>query len=160
MNRSHRQEAEFATTSRLLACLLNEGLIGATIEKNADRENGSWILLQGLKDSQDQTAHLRIRVALRHDARLSWTGSLPTSFVEPTDLAPPVLVKYNGIENGREDSEERVELHPGKLFVTIATFWLDDELIEPKIRTEMTDELTNCTENQGWSVGCEACKRQ
>ncbi|KAL9112206.1 MAG: hypothetical protein Q9187_007816 [Circinaria calcarea] len=119
------QTAEFETTRRLFAYLVNESLVRTTIVHEAESENeiANWMELLSVKETQATARRPRIRVARSSDATLSRTGKPPStlSFLQPEDLAPPVIIEYRTSIDDEGSSKEVKEFHPAVLFDVIAT---------------------------------------
>lgn len=146
------QAAEFETTRRLLACLINEGLVQTRIVSKSESEPVTWLQLQNLKETQPQPAGPRVCVATSSDAKLSWTEKPQGLFLQPDDLVPPVIIEYGnagGDVEGSEGSKKVVEFRPAKLFDLIATWFLDPELIDSAVREQIGEELNSSARNQG-----------
>ena len=112
----HTQAAEFEITRRLFACLINEGLIGATIVQTPEFGVSTWLELQNLNESPGQPTRTKVQVATSSEARVSCTWESLESFMQPNDLTPPVIIEHKISDSNPAGSGELIEFHPATLF--------------------------------------------
>ena len=152
MTLSRTQLAEFETTRRLLSCLVNEGLVYASVVHGTSFGVSTWLELRSLKKNIGGSATTSIRAATSPDTRLTWTGQPLKALVQPSDLAPPVVVvSHRNDDTNPAALREIVELNPAIIFETAGQWFLDNEL-ESEVREQMANELRNSAQNQGPSL--------
>lgn len=149
MSSSRNQAAEFETTSRLVACLVNEGLVNATVVDSTKSDITTWIELHDSKNTQAHAARLGIKVAASSHAKLAGIRKPPGLFLQPDDLIPPVIFEYRSDGSALGGSKELLTCHPSELFDVIANWFLDQGLMESAVQKQITEELTNSAQNQG-----------
>ncbi|KAI9929654.1 hypothetical protein MW887_001129 [Aspergillus wentii] len=129
-----RQHAFFETTKRLLAELVNEGLVQATVvDSKADAEQ-RCLKLKSITTGDNKTITVRLRPGTIIETRLDQTIGV----VRPDSLQPPVVLRH--------DETETEELDPGYIF-TFITSWLADEA-ESTTLEQIALELQNSARNQ------------
>lgn len=130
---SRHDQACFETTKRVLAEVVNEGLVYGKLEAAAPG-GPEMLCLQSLLSPQNGDL---IKVAVKAGTVIESRNSLVVSAVRPDSLQPPVI----NIDTGEE------ELNPGTLFKFLSTSFSDvaDEIVLDAI----VQELRNSADNQG-----------
>ena len=146
---SRTQAAEFETTRRLLACLVNEGLVQATIVHASESKPVTWLELQSVKAPQLRPAQPRVRIATSSHVGLRSSEKPLGLFLQPDEIVPPVIVEYRNDGGHVDGSEKVVEFCPAKLFDIIATWSLDQGRMSSAVREQIAEELNSSARNQG-----------
>ncbi|KAI5805935.1 IucC family-domain-containing protein [Geopyxis carbonaria] len=118
------QQACFETTRRLLACLVNEELVQATVQSF---NNTQWLCIH---DKPQKQHRLRLYVPLSGPVDIR-------NLLDPEDLLPPVVIEEVNESN-------RIELDPGVIFKLVYPWFGDDK----KIGENITQELESSAELQ------------
>ena len=132
--------AQFETTRRLLACLINEGLVDTVFEASPSQQN-SGLHLQALSGSQQESSLRRLRVALdsKFDADASFDGN-------NYPIAPEYLTLPVRLENKVGDIWN--ETSPSKILQAIQG-WICCSIADGSSFENATRMLQNSAENQG-----------
>ena len=130
----HRQ-ALFETTKRLLAEIVNEGLVDATI---GGSENDQYVYLHS-RFPAAMDASKWVKVGVREGAVLETRDGKVAAVVRPDSLQPPVVI-------GNGDGQEE-ELNPEIIFRFLSS-WLIKDAGEDTLN-EIALELGNSARNQG-----------
>jgi hypothetical protein len=125
----------FETTRRLLAALINEGLVHAVI-KGAKNDFHRCLYLSR-NDSSGENCSIVVQAA--PGALIEDRNGEVLPAVQPSMLCPPVMVKGLGVENKISD--------PGDLF-TLITPWFED-MASQQVLEEISRHLQNSGSNQG-----------
>lgn len=134
---SRHDRALFETTRRLLAEIVNEGLVDATIGGSSD--NPHLNLLPRVDVKSD--AAKWVRVGVKPGTVLETKDERVVAVVRPDSLQPPVIIGFNGEE------EEREELEPGTLFQLLSPWMVEDA--SEDVLDGIAHELSNSAKNQG-----------
>lgn len=122
-----RQQAYFETARRLLAILVNEELVQATLQSF---NNTQWLCIHGDSQIEDRT---RLYVALCEP----WVD-ITSGILDPQDLVPPVIVET-------ATGARKIELDPTVIFNLVYPWFGEDE----KVRDRLILQIENSTQNQG-----------
>lgn len=137
---SRHDRALFGTTRRLLAEIINEGLVDATIGGSTD---SPYLNLLPRVDVQSDAAKW-VRVAIKPGTALETKDDRVVAVVRPDSLQPPVVIGFHGKE------EEREELEPGTLFQLLSPWMVEDA--SEDVLDDIAHELSNSARNQGESM--------
>lgn len=140
-SQTRKRAAQFETTRRLLAALVNEGLCSATI-KNESSSAQNWLCLRPRELSRDVTKIYKVKVGLSSAQLIKSTGDIVASLIRPDQLFAPVLV-----QTGNYFDTAREERDPGIIFQNIA-HWVGD-VCDLKTISSIKGKLQNSAENQG-----------
>jgi len=135
MKISKHSQALFETTKRLLAEIVNEGLVDATI---GGSKNDQYLYLHSHLPAA-KNASKRFKVGLRPGTVLETRDGKVAAVVRPDSLQPPVVI-------GNGDGQEE-ELNPEILFRFLSP-WLIKDADEDTLN-EIALELGNSARNQG-----------
>lgn len=127
---SRHDQALFETTKRVLAEVVNEGLVGAKVEVTAPRGPSTLCLL-----SPDDGSC--VKVGLKPGTVIEMKEGRVVSVVRPASLQPPVIV----------GDTRNQELDPGAIFGVLSAWFKDvanDTMFEAIVQ-----ELRNSARNQG-----------
>ncbi|KAJ5175036.1 IucC family-domain-containing protein [Penicillium canariense] len=127
---SGHDQASFETTKRLLAEIVNEGLVSAKLEVTAP--SGSQMMCI---QSTPQDGSL-VKVAIKAGTIIETRDDRVVSVVRPDSLQPPVTIA--GTDDG--------ELDPGTLFEFLSTSFGDTA--SETVLDEIVRELRNSADNQ------------
>ena len=130
---SKHDQAFFETTKRVLAELVNEGLVHATLEVAAPGISQTLCLCSVLHP-QDGAL---VKVAIKVDTFFETKKDRVVSVVRPDSLQTPVTIVKTGDE----------ELDPGTLFKILSTSF--SNLADEEVLDAMVQELRNSANNQG-----------
>jgi len=125
----------FETTKRLLAALINEGLVHAVI-KGAKNDSYSCLYLSRTDSSEEDCS---ILVQTAPGALIEDRNGEVLPVVQPSMLCPPVIVKGQGVESKVTD--------PGEIFTLISP-WYED-MASQQVLGEISRHLQNSGSNQG-----------
>lgn len=137
---SRHDRALFETTRRLLAEIINEGLVDATIGGSTD---SPYLNLLPRVDVKSDAAKW-VRVAIKPGTALETKDDRVVAVVRPDSLQPPVVIGFHGKE------EEREELEPGTLFQLLSPWMVEDA--SEDVLDDIAHELSNSARNQGESM--------
>ncbi|BCR87918.1 uncharacterized protein ACHE_40483S [Aspergillus chevalieri] len=132
---SKHSQALFETTKRLLAEVVNEGLVDATI---GGSKNNPYLYLHRRSPAMENDRKW-LKVGLQPGIMLETRDGKVTAVVRPDSLQQPVV-----ISNG---SGEEEELDPGILFQFLSPWLVEDA--DEDILNEIALELGNSARNQG-----------
>lgn len=133
-----RHRGCFETTKRLLAQLVNEGLVIAT-SLATDSEYRCQLIIHGSQECGAKDIWIKTNV--RPDTFIDIECGRVLPILRPESLLPPVIL------GGRASEEEIEELDPSTIFRFIFP-WLKHIADEALLET-MADQLRNTAENQG-----------
>ncbi|OQE21277.1 hypothetical protein PENSTE_c012G04829 [Penicillium steckii] len=136
----HQNEANLEATKRLLAEVVNEGLVSATVESLDSSEERFLVLSSNSEHAQRPNTN-RIRVNLRPDTHICLRDGQVISLVRPNSLQPPVILSD---DNG---TDVKTTLQPETIFDAMRPWLLDDGADEPMLE-EIGKELANSCNNQ------------
>ncbi|KAL9129991.1 MAG: hypothetical protein Q9217_001713 [Psora testacea] len=141
-----RHQARMETTSRLLASLINEGIVRATyIEGGNGRLTGLEIQSTN-RASQDGSS--RIVTGVREDVRRD-PETMVVSFLYPDEILSPVIVYDASLPT----NPRGMDPDPGVLFDYMRS-WLEDG--NENVRKQIVQELTNSASCQeSWFIFSE-----
>ncbi|GAB1313026.1 IucC family-domain-containing protein [Madurella fahalii] len=138
------QEAGMETTSRLVAALVNEGLVDVTAEHLENTNNVSNLILRQPK-SQGSSS-VRIKISLRRGT--SYMLLPPTEpeehtvimpGLDPADVVGPVVIEDLTASN----APRRLEHRPGKVFDVVAPWICTDQNMAVQLRGELENSADN-----------------
>lgn len=141
---TYREKASFETTKRLLAQLVNEGLLHADIciPKAAE---GYLLRLTSNRSAQISTGIVAVTVQCQSNAYLHVEQNRILPILRPEYLEPPVLVE---LSNGNAIRET----DPAEIFRYLST-WLSSKSLGAAAVEQIADELSNTVSNQGmWII--------
>ena len=139
---SRHDRALFETTRRLLAEIINEGLVDATIGGSSDRPHLILLPRVGMAETESDAAKW-VRVGTKPDTVLETKDDRVVAVVRPDSLQPPVVIGFYG------EKQEREELEPGTLFQLLSPWMVEDA--SGDVLDEIAHELSNSAKNQGES---------
>lgn len=131
------QFAQFETSRRMIACLVNEGMIDASVDQSG------YLNLIPTKDSQEGSC-LSVRVGLTGDAATEWLGSTSKPYLQPSELSVPVMVRRE--QDGQV--EDVAETDPTVLFKLMSPWFTSGNTSQEAVDT-ITRQLKSSAENQG-----------
>lgn len=131
------QFAQFETSRRMIACLVNEGMIDASVD-----QYGYLTLRQPAvpKDSKGLT----VRVGLTGDAAREWLESTSKPYLQPSELSVPVMIRR---EHGSQ-AKDVAETDPTVLF-RLMTPWFTSRNTSQEAVDTISRQLKSSAENQG-----------
>ena len=138
---SLRRLAQFETCRRLIACLVNEQLIAASVRLDDARFEHSRCLRASARQVTENSPTECILVGLNQDFTCD-AGPIDARCLDASDLSLPILIIANG--------SRELGLKPGNLFETMSSWFPVD--IAPEVKSQIKQELTNSAENQGLYV--------
>ena len=133
---SKHSQALFETTKRLLAEVINEGLVDATV---GGSKTDQCLYLNSRLHAAGENVHKWVKVGLQPGTVLETRDGKVACVVRPDSLQPPVVI-------GNGDGEEE-ELDPGALFRFLSPWLVEDA--DEEILNEIALELGNSARNQG-----------
>ncbi|EYE97444.1 uncharacterized protein EURHEDRAFT_513335 [Aspergillus ruber CBS 135680] len=136
-NISKHNQALFETTKRLLAEVVNEGLVDATI---GGSKYDQFLYLNSRLHAAGENDRKWVKVSLQPGTVLETRDGKVACVVRPDSLQPPVVI-------GNGDAEEE-ELDPGVLFKNLSPWLVEDA--DEEILNEIALELGNSARNQDW----------
>lgn len=131
------QFAQFETSRRVIACLVNEGMISASVDQSG------YLNLRDPKVSKDSKG-LTVRVGLTGDAAREWLESTSKPYLQPSELSVPIMIRR---EQDRQ-AEDVAETDPTVLF-NLMTPWFTSENTSQEAVDTITRQLKSSAENQG-----------
>lgn len=131
-----KQEAWLETTKRLVAGLINEGLVKATVTESRSEETRHVVLtpLSAQNDNSDEFVAVKLHPGI--DIEVRNRKVIPT--IQPRSICAPIVLR------GKYGPRE--ELEPGKIFLFIMP-WLVDEASE-SVLIEIGQHLQASGRNQ------------
>lgn len=131
------QFAQFETSRRMIACLVNEGMIEASVD-----QSGYLNLRQPnvLRNSRSLT----VRVGLTGDAAREWLESTSKPYLQPSELSVPVMIRRE--QDGQ--AEDVAETDPTVLFKLMSPWFTTENTSQEAVDT-ITRQLKSSAENQG-----------
>lgn len=140
---TRHDQAFFETTKRLLAEIINEGLLDASIAGSNDKHQSNlYLYLHPRQDSSVADDARWVRVNVRPDTKLEARDGRVAAVVRPDSLEMPVVI---GSKEESEGSDE--ELDPGVLLRFVSPWLLEDA--GQTVLDEIALELQNSARNQG-----------
>lgn len=130
---SRHNRASFETTKRVLAELINEGLVHAKLEITTSKGPQILCLLSTLNPDGGSL----VKVAIKPDTIIKMRDDRVVSVVRPDCLQPPVIIADTNHE----------EFDPGTLFKLLGTSFGD--VASETVLDEIVRELRNSAANQG-----------
>ncbi|KKY34086.1 hypothetical protein UCDDA912_g05963 [Diaporthe ampelina] len=130
------QFAQFETSRRMIACLVNEGMIGASVDQSG------YLNLRDPKVSKDSKG-LTVRVGLTGDAAREWLESTAKPYLQPSELSVPVMIRR--AQDGQ--AEDVAETDPTVLFTLMAPWFISENTSQDAVDT-ITRQLKSSAENQ------------
>jgi hypothetical protein len=137
--------AAFETTKRLLAQIVNEGLVAASFLR-IEFNNTTWLCLQSPESTNPKSNISQVRVSICADRLpiITERGQV-VSLVRPDSLRPPVILDYH------TSFESSNEYDPGTIFEHLYAWFGKMAVID--LREKIVAELRNSAANQGtWTL--------
>lgn len=131
------QFAQFETSRRMIACLVNEGMIDASVDQSG------YLNLRDPKASKDPKG-LTVRVGLTGDAAREWLESDSKPYLQPSELSVPIMVRRG--QDGQ--AKDVAETDPTVLFGLMSP-WFSSENTSQEAVDTITRQLKSSAENQG-----------
>jgi hypothetical protein len=131
------QFAQFETSRRMIACLVNEGIVHASADQSG------YLNLRHPNMSRDST-DLTVRVGLTGDAAREWLESASKPYLNPSELSVPVMVRRQ--QDGQV--QDVAETDPTVLFCLMSP-WFTGENTKQEAVDTITRQLRSSAENQG-----------
>lgn len=126
-------QASFETTKRVLAEIVNEGLVQAKLELTTPEGPHTLCLLSTLNSEGGSL----VKVAIKPGTIIEMRDDRVVSVVRPDSLQPPVIIADTNYE----------EFDPGTLFKLLSTSFGD--VASETVLDEIVRELRNSAANQG-----------
>lgn len=131
------QFAQFETSRRMIACLVNEGMIDASVDQSG------YLNLRQPRVSKDDKG-LTIRVGMTGDAAREWLESTSKPYLQPSELSVPVMIRRE--QDGQ--AEDVAETDPTVLFGLMSPWFTTENTSQEAVDT-ITRQLKSSAENQG-----------
>lgn len=131
------QFAQFETSRRMIACLVNEGMIHASVDQSG------YLNLHSPEVSKNHEG-LTVRVGLTGDAAREWLESTTKPYLQPSELSVPIMIRRE-LEGQAEDV---TETDPTVLF-TLMSPWFTSEKTSQEAVGTIIRQLKSSAENQG-----------
>lgn len=131
------QFAQFETSRRLIACLVNEGMIDASVDQSGYLNLRQPNVSKGSKG-------LTVRVGLTGDAAREWLESTSKPYLQPSELSVPIMIRRE--QDGQ--AEDVAETDPTVLFSLMSPWFTTENTSQEAIDT-ITRQLKSSAENQG-----------
>ena len=136
-----QDQAAFETTKRLLAQVVNEGLVVASF-LHIESNDTTWLCLQRPESTNPESNVSQVRVPICADTSPNITESgRVVSLVRPDALQAPVILEYH------TPHESSVEYDPGTIFAHLYAWFEGKALVD--LKEEIIAELRNSAANQG-----------
>lgn len=134
------QFAQFETSRRLIACLVNEGMIDASVDQSG------YLNLRQPKESKEskESKGPTVRVGLTGDAAKEWLESTSKPYLQPSELSVPIMIRRE--QDGQ--AEDVAETDPTVLFSLMSPWFTTENTSQEAIDT-ITRQLKSSAENQG-----------
>jgi hypothetical protein len=136
------ERAEFETTRRLLACLINEGLVD-TILKQLESPKQSVLCLQISGSDCSKLPTSRLVVGLNSNALVEKGGKVICP-IAPEQLELPVR-----LESSKGDAS--METNPSRILQAIH-HWIPDSIPNVPLLESTKEMLQSCADNQGETI--------
>ncbi|KAI7781602.1 hypothetical protein LA080_014500 [Diaporthe eres] len=130
------QFAQFETSRRLIACLVNEGMIDASVDQSG------YLNLRQPKESKDSKGPT-VRVGLTGDAAREWLESTSKPYLQPSELSVPIMIRRG--QDGQ--AEDVAETDPTVLFSLMSPWFITENTSQEAVDT-ITRQLKSSAENQ------------
>ncbi|CAG8518957.1 9676_t:CDS:2 [Dentiscutata erythropus] len=165
------QRANFATTSRLVACAINEHVVKAFYQLNYDHSklidssiNHGAVFISPINENVSSIDHkIIIIIPMLYEPILSNhnennnSNLIEVKFIDPWDMAAPIYkINYDfcqfsnvkDLESFVNNSENQGEEICATEFMSILSAWLnlDNDIVSP-----IYEELENCVKNQEYT---------
>lgn len=131
------QFAQFETSRRMIACLVNEGMIEASVDQSGYLNLRQPNLARNSKG-------LTVRVGLTGDAAREWLESTSKPYLQPSELSVPIMIRRE--QDGQ--AEDVAETDPTVLFRLMSPWFSSENTTQEAIDT-ITRQLKSSAENQG-----------
>lgn len=142
---TRQKEASFETTRRLLAEIINEGLVEASVATGTNKQHSAQhVYLHPRQDLSVADDARWVRVSVRPGTTLETRDGRVAAVVRPDCLEMPVVIGSKEDSRGGED-----ELDPGVIFRFVSP-WLAEDA-GPDVLDGIAVELQNSAKNQGKS---------
>ncbi|QRV86850.1 hypothetical protein RhiJN_14868 [Ceratobasidium sp. AG-Ba] len=135
------QDASMETTSRLLAALVNEGLVDFTVQ---EIKSVSSLALQCLGGQKNDSAC--VIVPLRQGTKYKLAppampdeAAVITPELDPADIVGPVIIQHEVASN----AAQQLEYRPEKVFDVVAPWICNDQEVAAKLRGELENSADN-----------------
>lgn len=140
---TRQDDALFETTRRLLAEIINEGLVEATVATALDKNKQpiQYLYLHPRQDLSVADDARWVRVNVRLGTTVEVRDGRVAAVVRPDCLEMPVVIGSKEDHNGGE------ELDPGVLFRFVSPWMAEDA--SPDVLDGIALELQNSARNQG-----------
>lgn len=140
---TRHDQACFETTKRLLAEIINEGLVDATVAgSNDDDKPNLCLYLHPRQDSAVADDARWVRVSVKPGTILEVRNGRVAAIVRPDSLEMPVVIGSKEDSKGGEEEPD-----PGVLFRFVSPWLLEDA--GQSVLDEIALELENSAVNQG-----------
>jgi hypothetical protein len=140
------ERAEFETTRRLLACLINEGLV-TTILKELKSPEQTILSLQTLGRDRSKSSIAQLVVGLISNTLIDKLGKIPCP-IAPEQLELPVQ-----LESSKGDV--LIETNPSRILQAIHD-WIPESIPNVQLLETTKEMLQNCADNQGETIHIDA----
>ncbi|KAK2595703.1 hypothetical protein N8I77_013728 [Diaporthe amygdali] len=130
------QFAQFETSRRMIACLVNEGMIGASVDQSG------YLNLHQITESKDSQS-LTIRVGLTGDAAREWLESTSKPYLQPSELSVPIMIRRDQAGHPKDVAET----DPTVLF-RLMTPWFSNKATSQEAVDTIIRQLKSSAENQ------------
>lgn len=134
------QFAQFETSRRMIACLVNEGMIGASVDQSG------YLNLHQITESKDSQS-LTIRVGLTGDAAREWLESTSKPYLQPSELSVPIMIRRDQAGHPKDVAET----DPTVLF-RLMTPWFSNKATSQEAVDTIIRQLKSSAENQGTQI--------
>ncbi|KAI3400067.1 hypothetical protein diail_4605 [Diaporthe ilicicola] len=130
------QFAQFETSRRMIACLINEGMIEASVDQSG------YLTLRQPTVSKDSKG-LTVRVGLTGDAAREWLQSTSKPYLQPSELSVPIMIRRE--QDGQ--SKDVAETDPTVLFRLMTPWFTSGNTSQEAVDT-IARQLKSSAENQ------------
>lgn len=131
------QFAQFETSRRMIACLVNEGMIHASVDQSG------YLNLHPPAVSKNPEG-LTVRVGLTGDAAREWLESTAKPYLQPSELSVPIMIRRE-LDGQAKDV---AETDPTVLFRLMSPWFTSENTSQEAVDT-ITRQLKSSAENQG-----------
>jgi hypothetical protein len=139
---SYRDRASFETAKRLLAEVVNEGLVGATLKFPGAIENQQQRLVLHKYRTPLAKSQKWVEVGVQRGSYIGMQSDKVVSLVRAESLQPPVIIGDGAVERG--------ELDPEALLGFMIPWLVDEAEASEALLMKVGKELKNSSINQGW----------
>lgn len=131
------QFAQFETSRRVIACLVNEGMIAASVDQSG------YLNLHPPTVSKNPDG-LTVRVGLTGNAAREWLESTTKPYLQPSELSVPIMIRRG--QDGQ--AKDVAETDPTVLFSLMSPWFTNEKTSQEAVDT-ITRQLKSSAENQG-----------